>query len=106
MIIREPINRVPLKLSEVREPIIIESDDWFPVYKFEGIYDIQMSGAIRKHKTGEYLKTYECKTGFVVCMIHPNGDGSVLCANLCDVWSSTFLDDKALDKYSYVDSIR
>lgn len=104
---REPITRVPLSWDDIREHITFDDNTkWYDIWKFEGIYQINLSGCIKKVSTGEYLKLYSTKNGYNVVLRHPDGDGSSLCCNLIDVWSSTFLGDNALNKYSYMDNIK
>ena len=93
--------------SGLRKPIIFENEDtWFDLWKFEGVYEINFLGYIRKKTTGEYVKIYPSKLYSAVCLRHPNGDGSTLCCNWIDCYTSTFLHDKALMQYDYVRSIK
>ena len=104
---KESIIRIPMKWGELRKPITIEDDKkWCDVWGFEGVYQINLLGHIKKTSTGEYVKQYLKSSGFDVILRHPDGDGSSLCCNLVDVWSSTFLGDKALNKYTYMDNIK
>lgn len=90
----------------LRKPILFEKDEWYNVWKFEGIYEINLLGHIRKVSTGEYVKVYKTSKFDNVILFHPNGDGSSLCCNLIDVYTSTFLQDKALNQYSYVKNLK
>lgn len=90
----------------LRKPISFEKDEWFSVWKFEGIYEINLLGHIRKVSNGEYVKVYKTSKFDIVILFHPNGDGSSLCCNLIDVYTSTFLHDKALNQYSYVRDLK
>lgn len=76
-----------------------------PVWGFEGVYDINLTGLIKKSSDGSYIDTYKARTGKCACLRHPKGYGRVLRANLSDIWTSTFLGDKALSLHSYMDSI-
>ena len=97
---RKPVTEV------LRSPILIdEPDKMYPVYGFEGVYEISISGRIRKLSTGNIIIQYSNKNGKVVCLNHPKSSFGTLTANLSDVWSSTFIGDKAINSYSYMDSI-
>lgn len=104
---RTPIvTRKPTTLSDLRKPIFLDNpDEMVPMYGFEGVYEISLSGNIRKVSTGEYIPIYDCRTGKAVCLNHPNSDCGTLSANLADIWTSTFLGDGSLNLYSYMDSI-
>ena len=107
VITREPIKRVPMTWADLREPIFLDDPTkLYPVWGFENLYEMDMLGNIKKLRTGEFIKLYDCRNGKMVCLFHPDGDGSTLTANLDDVWSSTFLGDKALAKYNYLDNIK
>lgn len=97
---------VPIDTTGLRKSISFESDEWYSVWKFEGIYEINLLGHIRKVSTGEYVKVYKTSKFDNVILFHPNGDGSSLCCNLIDVYTSTFLHDKALNQYSYVKDLK
>lgn len=105
--IRQPIKRVPISLSDLREPIVLDDPfKFYPVWKFEGVYEINMLGYIRKVGSENYINVKDDIISHIVILRHPDGDGSALCCNLCDVWSSTFLHDKALKYYGYLDCIK
>ena len=98
------IERKSIKLTSTRLPILIEENIWLPVYRFEEIYEIDLYGNIRKASTKEYLPVYVSKNGIQnVVLRHPNGHGSALTCRLIDVYTSTVLGDKSLDKYHYFD---
>lgn len=102
---RSPISRIPLTLSDLREPIYIEDNKWFPVPKFEGVYEINLYGEVRSIYTGELIKVYERKLD-VVILRHPNGDGSALTCNLIDIYVSSFLEVSITDMYPYVKDLK
>lgn len=107
--IRKPITvDAPSDTTGLRKPIVFENElEWYDVWKFEGIYEINLLGHIRKKSTGEYLTVYNKTKKFeVVILRHPDGDGSSMCCNLIDVYTSTFLQDRALCQYSYINTIK
>ena len=98
--------RKPIINNIVRSPIFIENPNiWYDVYKFEGIYQMNIFGNIRKNSTKEYIPIYTTLKYDSVVLRHPSGDGSSLSCRLIDVWDSTILEDHSLDSYSYIDSI-
>ena len=99
------ITRKPIMTSKRETIYLDEPDKMYPVYGFEGVYEMSITGDIRKISTGSPVTLYNGKNGKVVCLIHPKSSFGTLTASLSDVWSSTFLDDKALNSYSYMDSI-
>ena len=101
------ITREPVSFSDLRKPILLDEPyKMYPIWKFEGVYNISITGIIQKTSTGDYLNLYNSRIGKVACLHHPDSDCGTLCANLSDIWSSTFLGDKALNFYSYMDSIK
>lgn len=101
------MDRQPIEIH--RKAISIDDETFYPVYKFEGIYEMSITGVVRR-VSDQYLVhsgAISNKTGFdMVVVRHPDGNGSSLLCNLLDVWLSTFTDDKAMDIYSYVNEIK
>lgn len=107
MIKRVPIvTRIPVTFKELRKPIFLDSNEWYPVEGFEGVYEIDAEMNIRKCSTQEFIKQNHTSKDVICVMRHPDGDGSALTASVYDVWCSTFLGDNSIYLYSYMDSIK
>lgn len=101
------MDRQPIIIG--REPIQISDQSYYPVYKFEGVYEITLTGRIRRFTTKQEITTdqFNMENRFDFAILrHPDGDGSAMACNLVDVWLSTFTDEKRLDIYSYVNGIK
>ena len=99
--------RRPMKIKDLRQPIFISDESWYQIPGFEGIYEMNISGFIRRFGNHEYLTQYPCKNGdSIVIMHHPDGDGSALCCSVSDLWTTTFYGDNALFEYGYMDNIK
>ena len=95
-------------ITGLRSHIELEHvDTWYPVYRFEGVYEMTLDGKIRKFINRTEVKVYHGKKYDMVTLRHPDGDGSTLVVNLIDLWVATFLGNhRALNQYSYMDSIK
>lgn len=95
------MKRVPIILSNIRKPILLEDDTWYPVYGFELAYDINIKGEIRSRYTGQLVKDYNG----IVALRNPRSiraDGNALLISVVDIWSASILKDVNLkDLYSY-----
>lgn len=95
------MKRVPIILSSIRKPILLEDDTWYPVYGFELAYDINIKGEIRSRYTGQLVKDYNG----IVALRNPRSiraDGNALLISVVDIWSASILKDVNLkDLYSY-----
>ena len=91
----------------LRCSIEVQTDRWFPVYRFEGVYEITIDGRIRKFSNQVELNIHHGRKYDMVTLHHPNGDGSMMLVNLIDVWLATFCGNHdALNQYSYMESIK
>lgn len=94
--------RKPITLKDLRSPIELVHEEWFPVYSFEGYYDISTSGYVRNARTGEFIPIYKTSKFDIVVLKHP--DNFYVCAtfNLIDIYSASILGEtERMTYYSY-----
>jgi hypothetical protein len=94
--------RKPVKLEDLRSPIEYIVENWFPVYTFEGYYEISSLGHVRKFGTQEYVYVYKTSKYDIVVLNHPDNYYVAATFNLIDVYSASVLGDtQYMQQYSY-----
>lgn len=94
--------RKPLKLEDLRSPIELSVVQWYPVYTFEGYYEIDSYGNIRHISTQEFLKIYETSKFNVVVLKSPNTLYGSAVFNHIDVYCASVLGKvEYMEQYDY-----
>lgn len=94
--------RKPMKLKDLRSPIEFTSERWFPVYSFEGYYEISSLGNIKNLRTGDYVKIHKTSKFDLVVLYHPDNYYGATTFNLIDVYSASILGEvQYMQQYDY-----
>lgn len=94
--------RKPVKLMDLRSPIEFTRDEWFPVFSFEGYYEISSLGYIRDFRTGELVHISKTSKFDLVVLYHPDNYYVAATFNLIDVYAASVLGDiQCMLQYDY-----
>lgn len=94
--------RKPVKLRDLRNPIEVIRDEWFPVYSFEGYYEISLLGYIKNLRTGNLVHISKTSKYDLVVLYHPDNYYIAASFNLVDVYSASILKEiQYMEQYDY-----
>lgn len=94
--------RRPMKLKDLRSPIEFTREKWFPVYTFEGYYEISSLGHIKNLRTGNFINVTKTSKFDIVVLYHPDNYYVAAGFNLIDVYSASVLGEvQYMQQYNY-----
>lgn len=94
--------REPIKLKDLRNPIEFFDDEWFPVYSFEGYYEISLFGYIKNLRTGDLVHIFKTSKYDIVTLHHPDNYYVAASFNVIDVYMASVLGETYwMKQYDY-----
>lgn len=94
--------RKPMTFKDLRSPFEFIPERWFPVYTFEGYYEINLAGDIRKFSTEKPVSIYKTSKFSVVVLHHPDNFYGSTTFNWVDVYCASILHQvEYMQQYDY-----